>query len=71
MKKTAIILVILPLVFMCTNRLFAQQKAVSGAEWNFILGDWVGGGSGKPGEGIGRFSFNKDLHDNIDRKSVV
>jgi len=50
---------------MSANCLYAQQKPVTGAEWNFILGDWVGGGSGKPGEGTGSFTFNKDLRDNI------
>jgi hypothetical protein len=66
MKKTGFILLsIVSLLFMGVNRLSAQQKIVSGSEWNFILGDWVGEGTGKPGEGAGGFTFNKDLGDNI------
>jgi hypothetical protein len=39
---------------------FAQQTAT----WNkckWLLGDWVGEGSGKPGQGKGSFSLKEDL----------
>lgn len=66
MKKAGfILLAILPFFFMNINQISAQQKAVSGTEWDFLLGDWVGDGSGKPGEGNGEFTFKKDLRDNI------
>ena len=66
MRKTAIILCsFIALLFMGINHSFAQQKVVTGPEWNFVLGDWVGEGSGKPGEGSGWFTFNKDLAGNI------
>jgi catechol 2,3-dioxygenase-like lactoylglutathione lyase family enzyme len=29
--------------------------------WRFLVGDWVGGGSGDPGEGSGFFSFRFEL----------
>jgi hypothetical protein len=29
--------------------------------WRFLVGDWMGGGSGGPGEGSGFFSFRFDL----------
>jgi len=29
--------------------------------WKFVLGEWVGDGSGAPGEGTGGFSFAPDL----------
>ncbi len=31
----------------------------------FLVGDWVGEGSGRPGEGSGSFSFRFDLGENI------
>jgi hypothetical protein len=33
--------------------------------WNWLLGSWVGEGSGTPGQGSGEFSFNFDLNKNI------
>ncbi|HVN31210.1 MAG TPA: hypothetical protein VMT45_04425 [Thermoanaerobaculaceae bacterium] len=35
------------------------------AGWRFVLGEWLGGGSGKPGEGSGSFSFRFDLGEHI------
>ena len=64
MKKTGIIVMLfIALLFMGVNHSYAQQKVVPGPEWNFVLGDWVGEGSGKPGEGAGWFTFNKDLEE--------
>ncbi len=33
--------------------------------WTFLLGDWVGTGTGKPGEGSGVFSFRPELDGRI------
>jgi hypothetical protein len=33
--------------------------------FQFIIGDWVGGGSGKPGQGTGEFSLKPDLSNKI------
>jgi hypothetical protein len=33
--------------------------------YEFLLGTWEGGGSGNPGEGYGRYSFEKDLQGQI------
>lgn len=33
--------------------------------WAFLLGDWVGTGTGKPGEGSGVFSFHSELDGRI------
>lgn len=64
-KKTLFILAIIALQFFNINHTFAQQQPVSGKEWNFVLGDWLGEGSGKPGEGEGWFTFKKDLDGNV------
>jgi len=33
--------------------------------WQFLLGEWQGEGSGKPGEGSAIFSFYLDLQENV------
>lgn len=35
------------------------------APYRFLIGDWVGEGSGKPGEGSGRFSLVPELHGSV------
>jgi len=71
MKRTGvIILAIISLLFVGGNRLSAQVKPIVGPEWNFILGEWVGEGSGVPGQGAGWFTFTKELGEKIiERKS--
>ncbi len=43
---------------------FSQQKP-SWDRWSWLTGEWVGEGSGKPGDGGGTFSFKTDLDQNI------
>jgi len=33
--------------------------------WKWIIGEWIGEGSGQPGQGSGTFSFSFDLDNNI------
>jgi hypothetical protein len=33
--------------------------------WRFLLGEWIGEGGGKPGQGYGNFSFDFDLQEQI------
>jgi hypothetical protein len=35
------------------------------AGWRFLIGDWAGEGSGKPGEGLGWFSLRFDLDERV------
>ncbi len=52
----------LALVFIAT--VVCSQPAVPPANWNawkFLLGEWVGEGTGSPGEGTGGFTFALDL----------
>ena len=60
-----IILLFITLLLTGVNHAFAQNKVVPGPEWNFVLGDWIGDGTGVPGEAKGWFTFNKDLDGNI------
>jgi hypothetical protein len=34
-------------------------------KWDWLMGDWVGEGSGQPGQGGGTFSFKPDLNNKI------
>lgn len=38
---------------------FGQQNT-SWNKWNWLMGEWVGEGSGQPGQGGGTFSFKPD-----------
>ncbi len=46
-----------------STRLSAQQAAppADWSAWKFLIGEWVGEGTGSPGEGTGGFSFSPDL----------
>jgi hypothetical protein len=35
------------------------------AGWRFVVGEWAGEGSGRPGEGAGSFSFRFDLGEKV------
>jgi hypothetical protein len=43
---------------------FAQQNT-NWDKWSWLLGQWQGEGSGKPGQGGGKFSFDLELNDKI------
>ena len=47
-------------------KLAAQQSdAPNWQDWNFLLGEWTGTGSGQPGQGAGKFSFKLDLQRHV------
>ncbi len=64
-KRSIFICAIISLLLLNTKYSFAQQQSRPGPEWNFVLGDWLGEGSGNPGEGEGWFTFKKDLDGNV------
>jgi hypothetical protein len=53
--------------FSSSGQSFAQQPAdtTTWDSFRFLLGEWVGEGTGSPGEGIGSFSFSFDLEGKI------
>ncbi len=57
----------LGILLILTGSLFAQgSEQPKGLEQlNFLTGEWVGDGSGNPGQGTGGFSFTYDLQKNI------
>jgi len=42
-----------------------QEPAKAWAPFEYLIGDWVGGGGGQPGQGSGEFSFLPDLQNHI------
>lgn len=58
MKRTIMALAIFLLGL--TSVSYGQQDT-TWEKWNWLIGDWVGEGSGAPGQGIGWFSLQPDL----------
>jgi hypothetical protein len=53
-------------ILLVTSQLLAGQQTKNPWEkWNYLIGEWVGEGSGQPGQGEGKFSFQTDLDGNI------
>ncbi|MDD4991505.1 MAG: hypothetical protein PHR83_04650 [Paludibacter sp.] len=62
--KTKIVLT--AVLFALTITCFGQQGS-PWDKWSWLMGEWVGEGSGLPGQGGGTFSFKP----NLDKKIVV
>ncbi|MCK9209937.1 MAG: hypothetical protein M0P61_03775 [Ignavibacteriaceae bacterium] len=62
MKSKVLILV---LVLLLTLPSFTQQNSNKWSKLDYLIGNWKGEGSGKPGQGDGTFSFKLDLDKNI------
>jgi len=52
-------------IFLLALPLSAQHNSNTWEKLNFLIGNWKGEGSGKPGEGVGYFTFKLDLDNNI------
>lgn len=61
--KVKLYLIIL-MLFMVSS-VFAQSGNKKWSGLDFLVGNWEGEGSGKPGEGSGYFSFKFDLDNNV------
>lgn len=61
------VLGLLALFLVATAVVCAQQssKPVSWDGWGFLVGEWIGQGTGDPGEGSGGFSFYLDLQNRV------
>jgi hypothetical protein len=58
---------LLTMVFFGSLSACLGQQNLSWDKWNWLMGEWVGEGSGIPGQGGGVFSFKLDL----DKKILV
>jgi len=69
--KQLILLILI--VFLSSSFSFPQanKKDIDWKQWHFLIGDWLGEGGGKPGQGTGSFSFDFDLQKRVlVRKSI-
>ncbi len=57
----------LGILLILTGSLFAQEGGQPKGlqQLNFLMGEWIGDGSGNPGQGIGGFSFSYDLQNTV------
>ena len=58
----------LALLLVCAAAPATRPAAPGGDPWDpyrFLIGEWKGEGSGKPGPGFGEFSFALDLQDHV------
>jgi hypothetical protein len=67
MKALKTIAVLFLLVFTSHAQSQAQQpkESLSWDSFRFLLGEWIGEGTGAPGEGTGNFSFSFDLQEKV------
>lgn len=50
--------------FSIGSNIIGQEKSIWG-NWDWLMGSWIGEGSGEPGAGGGTFSFSLDLDEKI------
>lgn len=43
----------------------AKTAVPAWGDWQYLMGEWEAAGQGRPGEGVGRFSFTFDLQDKV------
>lgn len=62
MKKTSCVLLFFCFFLIASH---ASSQESSWEKWNWLIGEWVGEGSGQPGSGDGMFSLAADLDNKV------
>jgi hypothetical protein len=57
--------IFLLLAMLCSTLFCSGQNIPSVIKWDWLLGEWVGEGSGQPGQGGGKFTFSAGLDGKI------
>jgi hypothetical protein len=58
--------ILISAILLVTCQLVSGQKTQNPLEkWNYLIGEWAGEHTGKPGQGEGKFSFQTDLSGKI------
>jgi hypothetical protein len=63
MKSLKVVLTAIILVLSQVT--FGQQTGKTWEKWSHLIGEWVGEGTGQPGQNEGKFSFQTDLEGKI------
>jgi hypothetical protein len=63
MKSSKIIIV--AILLFSGQLLNGQQPKNQWEKWNILIGEWIGEGTGQPGQNEGKFSFQTDLDGKI------
>jgi hypothetical protein len=58
-------ILILFITLLSINSATYGQQSSNWDKWNWLIGTWIGEGSGNPGQGGGKFSFSLDLDKKI------
>jgi hypothetical protein len=58
-------LILLGILLVTGQLLSGQQPENQWEKWNILIGEWIGEGTGQPGQNEGRFSFQTDLDGKI------
>lgn len=53
------------ILLVASQLIYCQPAKVNWDKWNYLIGEWVGEGNGKPGQGEGSFSFQPGLDGKI------
>jgi hypothetical protein len=53
------------LLITISQIVIGQQSGKTWEKWNILIGEWVGEGTGQPGQNEGKFSFHTDLDGKI------
>jgi len=59
-KRSLILILLVGFYALCTG-----QSSVNWIKFDWLMGEWVGEGTGQPGQGVGTFTFNFDLDKRI------
>lgn len=66
MHTKSIRLSIIAILFFLSTQIYSQAKEFyNWSAFKFLLGEWVGEGSGSPGEAAGEFTFSHDLQNAV------
>jgi hypothetical protein len=57
-------LIAVTILFFLFGHCYSQQQ-VSSENYSWLTGEWIGEGSGQPGQGGGTFTFSVDLDKNV------
>ncbi len=65
MPTKTIRLLLIVLLSLLSTHIYSQAKNYNWNAFRFLQGEWIGEGSGSPGEAVGELTFSNDLQNTI------